>query len=92
VNAAYLERESLAYTIIAEGVQWIDAGTPDALVSASLAIQEATVNLASEIGYVELAAFRRGYLERSALLAIAADTPSDAYAARLRSAVEREAR
>jgi len=88
VNAVYLERKNLAHTIIAEEVQWIDAGTPDALVSASLAIQEATVNLASENGYVELAAYRRGYLERSALLAIAADTPSDTYAARIRSVAE----
>jgi len=92
VNAVYLRRGSLAHTIIAEEVQWIDAGTPDALVSASLAIQAATVNLSSEIGYVELAAFRRGYLRRGDVLAVAAKTPSDAYATRLRSAVGGEAR
>jgi glucose-1-phosphate thymidylyltransferase len=91
VNAVYLKRKNLAHTIIAEEVQWIDAGTPDALVSASLAIQEATVNLESEIGYVEIAAFRRGYLERSALLAIAANTPSNAYAERIRSVAEERA-
>ena len=88
VNVAYLEQGRLEFTIIPENVQWIDAGTPDALVLASLAIQQATIEKASEIGYVEIAAFRRGYLDQSALLAIAAETPSNAYAARLRSVAE----
>jgi glucose-1-phosphate thymidylyltransferase len=91
VNVAYLEQGRLAFTIIPEEVQWIDAGTPDSLVLASLAIQQATVEKASEIGYVEIAAFRRGYLDQSALLAIAAETPSNAYAARLRSVAEERA-
>jgi len=91
VNVAYLEQGRLAFTIIPEEVQWIDAGTPDALVLASLAIQQATIEKASEIGYVEIAAFRRGYLDQSALLAIAAETPSNAYAARLRSVAEERA-
>ena len=90
-NVAYLEQGRLAFTIIPEEVQWIDAGTPDSLVLASLAIQQATVEKASEIGYVEIAAFRRGYLDQSALLAIAAETPSNAYAARLRSVAEERA-
>jgi len=91
VNVAYLEQGRLEFTIIPEDVQWIDAGTPDALVLASLAIQNATIEKASEIGYVEIAAFRRGYLDQSALLAIAAETPSNAYAARLRSVAEERA-
>jgi glucose-1-phosphate thymidylyltransferase len=91
VNVAYLEQGRLAFTIIPEEVQWIDAGTPDALVLASLAIQQATIEKASEIGYVEIAAFRRGYLDQSALLAIAAEAPSNAYAARLRSVAEERA-
>jgi len=90
-NVAYLEQGRLAFTIIPEEVQWIDAGTPDSLVLASLAIQQATIEKASEIGYVEIAAFRRGYLDQSALLAIAAETPSNAYAARLRSVAEERA-
>jgi glucose-1-phosphate thymidylyltransferase len=91
VNVAYLKQGRLEFTIIPEDVQWIDAGTPDALVLASLAIQNATIEKASEIGYVEIAAFRRGYLDQSALLAIAAETPSNAYAARLRSVAEERA-
>jgi len=92
VNAAYLNNGQLRHFVIPSGVQWIDAGTPDALVAASLAIQSATRDQASEFGYVEIAAFRRGYLNQEALLAIVDQTPSEAYAARLRSAVANPAR
>lgn len=92
VNAAYLNNGQLRHFVIPSGVQWIDAGTPDALVAASLAIQAATRDQSSEFGYVEIAAFRRGYLNREGLLAIVDQTPSEAYAARLRSAVANPAR
>jgi glucose-1-phosphate thymidylyltransferase len=92
VNAAYLSNGQLRHFVIPNGVQWIDAGTPDALVAASLAIQAATRDQFSEFGYVEIAAFRRGYLNQEALLAIVDETPSEAYAARLRSAVANPAR
>jgi glucose-1-phosphate thymidylyltransferase len=92
VNAAYLSNGQLRHFVIPSGVQWIDAGTPDALVAASLAIQAATRDQSSEFGYVEIAAYRRGYLNQEALLAIVDQKPSETYAARLRSAVANPAR
>jgi glucose-1-phosphate thymidylyltransferase len=77
--------------VIPESVQWIDTGTPDSLVAASLAIQQHTRDQESEIGYVEIAAFRRGYLSQDGLLRIAKRTPSDVYAARLRLAAKGKA-
>jgi len=91
VNAHYLHRGLLRYMVIPESVQWIDTGTPDSLVAASLAIQQHTRDQESEIGYVEIAAFRRGYLSQDALLRIAKRTPSDVYAARLRLAAKGKA-
>ncbi|NDA80958.1 MAG: glucose-1-phosphate thymidylyltransferase [Actinobacteria bacterium] len=88
INAAYLDAGTLRYSIISHAVQWIDAGTPDALVAGSLAVQTATRDQASELGYVEIAAYRRGYLTRERLLAVIDQTPSDTYAERLRLAVE----
>ena len=90
VNAHYLQRGLLRHTVIPESVQWIDTGTPDSLVAASLAIQQHTRDQASEAGYVEIAALRRGYLSQDALLRIAERTPSDVYAARLRRAARGE--
>jgi glucose-1-phosphate thymidylyltransferase len=87
INAAYLNAGQLRHVVIPSDVQWIDAGTPDALVAASLAIQTATREQASEFGYVEIAAYRRGYLDQTTLLNIVNQTPSEAYAQRLRSAI-----
>jgi len=91
VIAHYLQRGLLRHLVITESERWIDTGTPDSLVAASLAIQQHTREQESEIGYVEIAAFRRGYLSQEALLRIAERTPSDAYAARLRLAAQEEA-
>jgi dTDP-glucose pyrophosphorylase len=74
--------------VIPEDVQWIDAGTPDSLVAAALAVQTATREQASDFGYVEIAAYRRGYIDRAAYFNIVEQTPSEAYAQHLRSAAE----
>jgi len=88
VNVAYLEAAQMRHVVVPDSVQWIDAGTPDALVAASLAVQTATRDQSSEFGCIEIAAYRHGYLDRAALLQIADHTPSAAYATRLRSVIE----
>ena len=88
VNAAYLNAGQLRHVVIPSDVQWLDAGTPDALVAASLAVQTATRDQESGFGYVEIAAYQRGYLDRAAFLNIVEQTPSEAYARRLRSVLE----
>jgi len=91
VNAHYLQRGILRHKVIPESARWIDAGTPDSLVAASLAIQQYTRDQESEIGYIEIAAYRRGCLSQDALLRIAERTPSNVYAARLRLTAQGEA-
>ena len=88
INASYLNAGQLHHIVIPSDVQWIDAGTPDSLVAAALAVQTATREQSSEFGYVELAAYRRGYINRATYLDIVEQTPSEAYAKRLRLAVE----
>ena len=88
INAAYLQAGQLRHVVIPEDVRWIDAGTPDSLVAAALAVQTATREQDSDFGYVEIAAYRRGYIDRAAYLNIVEQTPSEAYAQHLRSAAE----
>ena len=88
INAAYVQAGQLRHVVIPEDVQWIDAGTPDSLVAAALAVQTATREQASDFGYVEIAAYRRGYIDRAAYFNIVEQTPSEAYAQHLRSAAE----
>lgn len=92
INAAYLGAGTLRHSILSSAVEWIDAGTPDSLVAASLAVQKATRDKASGFGCVEIAAYLRGYLSREHLLAIIDQTPSESYAARLRVEVIEAAR
>jgi glucose-1-phosphate thymidylyltransferase len=92
INAMYLSAGQLRHVVIPSDVQWIDAGTPDSLVAAALAVQSATREQSSEFGYVEIAAYRRGYIDRAAYLTIVEQTPSEAYAQRLLLAVEMSAR
>ena len=87
INASYLSAGRLRNVMVPSSVQWIDAGTPDALVAASIAVQATTRDQASEFGYVEIAAYRRGYLDRANLLDIIDQTPSETYAQRLRLAI-----
>jgi glucose-1-phosphate thymidylyltransferase len=88
INVEFLQAGQLRHVVISEDVQWIDAGTPDALVAAGIAVQTATREQASDFGYVEIAAFLRGYIDHAAYRNIVEQTPSEAYAKRLRSAAE----
>jgi glucose-1-phosphate thymidylyltransferase len=88
INATYLQRGQLHHVVIPHDVQWIDAGTPDSLVAASLAVRAATNEHHSEIGCVEIAAYRHGYIDQSAYAKIISNIPSAAYAARLRAVIE----
>ena len=88
INVEFLQAGQLRHVVISEDVQWIDAGTPDALVAAAIAVQTATREQASDFGYVEIAAFLRGYIDHAAYRNIVEQTPSEAYAKRLRSAAE----
>ncbi len=88
INVEFLQAGQLRHVVISEDVQWIDAGTPDALVAAAIAVQTATREQASDFGYVEIAAYLRGYIDHAAYRNIVEQTPSEAYAKRLRSAAE----
>ncbi len=88
INVEFLQAGQLRHVVISEDVQWIDAGTPDALVAAGIAVQTATREQASDFGYVEIAAYLRGYIDHAAYRNIVEQTPSEAYAKRLRSAAE----
>ncbi|MFZ9767523.1 MAG: sugar nucleotidyltransferase [Candidatus Limnocylindrus sp.] len=88
INAEYMQAGSLRHVVIPEDAQWIDAGTPDALVAAAIAVQTATREQASDFGYVEIAAYRRGYIDHVAYLKLVDQTPSTSYAQHLRSATE----
>lgn len=59
----YLNRGKLQALLLDEDCQWIDAGTPDSLQTASQAVQNHEKELGKKIACLEEIAYRKGYID-----------------------------
>lgn len=91
INRTYLEFDELRHHLVGPDIEWIDMGTPDALVRAANAVQRAYHEQGESVGSVEIASYRRGYISAAHLGAMAAEAPSEAYAQLLRAELDRPA-
>jgi glucose-1-phosphate thymidylyltransferase len=71
VNLAYLNRGELQVELLGRGYAWLDAGTHESLHQASSFIQAIQQRQGFKIGCVEEIAFRKGYIDKEQLLALA---------------------
>ena len=62
VNQAYLERGQLTATPLGRGVAWLDMGTPDSLLTASLFVQTLEQRTGLKIACLEEIALVKGYI------------------------------
>ncbi len=62
VNSWYLRRGQLDVALLGRGTAWLDTGTPDALLQASLFVQTIEQRQGLKIACPEEIAFRMGYL------------------------------
>jgi len=69
VNQAYLERDSLHVELLGRGFAWLDTGTHASLLEAAHFVQTIEARQGVKIACLEEIAFRRGWLEKDALLA-----------------------
>jgi glucose-1-phosphate thymidylyltransferase len=63
VNAAYLRAGKLSVLPLGRGVAWLDTGTPDALVSASLFVQTLEKRQGLKIACLEEIALLKGFID-----------------------------
>ncbi len=79
LNKHYLERGTLRVETLGRGNAWLDTGTHEALLAAAnfVAVVEARQGL--KIGSPEETAFRMGYIDESALSALAKKMGSSSY-------------
>lgn len=71
VNAAYLKQGALTVEILGRGFAWLDTGTHEALLSASLFIQTVEKRQGLQIASLEEIAYRMGYIDEDKLFRLA---------------------
>jgi glucose-1-phosphate thymidylyltransferase len=79
VNLAYLRRGDLRVEPLGRGFAWLDTGTHEALQQAASYVQAIQERQGLKISCIEEIAYRLGYIDRSRLLALAADYSKNDY-------------
>ncbi len=72
VNRAYLERGELEVEILGRGIAWLDTGTHEALLQASMFIHAIQERQGLKVACLEEIAFRMGFVSREELQRLAA--------------------
>lgn len=83
LNRLYLERGELAVEHLGRGHAWLDTGTHDALIEASQFVQTIERRQGFKIACVEEIAFRKGFITKQQLLALAEPLMKSDYGAYL---------
>ncbi|MCG8429645.1 MAG: glucose-1-phosphate thymidylyltransferase RfbA [Candidatus Omnitrophica bacterium] len=71
VNNAYVRRGKLKVELLGRGYAWLDTGTYDSLIEASLFIKTIEERQGLKIGCIEEVAYRMGYINRRKLKQLA---------------------
>lgn len=87
VNNAYLERGALSVEIMGRGMAWLDTGSYDGLLEASNFIETIQKRQGLYVACIEEIAYRKGWISREALLALAEQFKTE-YGAYLRFIAE----
>lgn len=83
VNKAYLQRGQLDVMVMGRGMAWLDTGTHDSMMEASLFIQTIERRQGLMVACPEEIAYRYGYITAEQLVAIGHSMKNNAYGAYL---------
>ena len=79
INKRYLDDGSLQVKVLGRGVAWLDAGTHESLLQASLFVQAVEDRQGMMISCVEEIAYRMGFIDRNQLQVCAQEMASNEY-------------
>lgn len=79
LNRTYLEDGALRARMMGRGFTWLDTGTQGALLEAAHFVQTLETRQGMKISCIEEIAFRRGYIDRTQLRALAAPMANSDY-------------
>jgi glucose-1-phosphate thymidylyltransferase len=88
VNRWYLERNQLTTELLGRGMAWLDTGTHDSLLEASLFIQTIEKRQGLKVACLEEIAYRQGYIDEAQLRVLAAKMGNSSYADYLRRVID----
>ena len=91
VNRAYLERGDLRVEMLGRGAAWLDTGTHESLLQAAQFVEVVEARQGLKISCVEEIAWRMGFIDSAALLALAAPLAGNGYGQYLLDLLKREA-
>jgi glucose-1-phosphate thymidylyltransferase len=77
VNKVYLEKKLLKVELLGRGFAWLDTGTYDSLLDASLFVKTIEDRQSLKIGCVEEIAYRMGFIGREDLICLAKQIKTD---------------
>ena len=89
VNAAYLKRGKLKVSILGRGTAWLDTGTFDSLIQASVFVQTIEKRQGLKIGCIEEIAYKKGYITKEQLIELAKPLLNSGYGKYLMDLVEK---
>ena len=90
VNRWYLERGQLTTELLGRGMAWLDTGTHDSLLEASLFIQTIEKRQGLKVACLEEIAYRQGTIDAAQLQALAARMGKSSYADYLKRILDEE--
>lgn len=70
VNNAYLEKGELNVSVLGRGMAWLDTGTPEGMLKASMFVETIQDRQGFYVACIEEIAWRRGFISRKQLLEI----------------------
>lgn len=88
LNHVYLERSQLSVELLGRGFVWLDTGTHDSLLESSNFVAAIERRQARKIGCIEEVAFRRGFIDKVQLKALARELGASSYSSYLESVAE----
>jgi glucose-1-phosphate thymidylyltransferase len=91
LNLEYLRRGELEVELMGRGIAWLDTGTHDALLAASMFIETIEKRQGLKVACPEEIAYRMGYINAAELTTLAAGMGNNPYAHYLRTVLDERA-
>lgn len=90
LNRLYLQEQKLQVQLMGRGIAWLDSGTHDSLLEASLFIQTIEKRQGLKVACLEEIAYAKGFIDHSQLENLVRKMPKSTYSSYVESLLQKE--